>query len=127
MISIKDLKDTPEYWLENVQNKIYYSLKSYMAENELNQTELAKEFGYSKGYISQILSGEFNYSIKKFIDLSLAMGLEPVLEFKKKSYSNDNIQDNCKVIDFNKYTKEKIDGSKKLLNINSKNDLVLNG
>ncbi len=126
MLSVKELKQTPEYWLENMQNNLYYFLKNYMEEKGLNQSEFANELGYSKGYVSQILSGEFNYSVKKFIELSLAIGFEPVLEFKKV----DDLEvtediNNCRVIDFVNYKNEKLTQSSNKLNVNAKGDLIL--
>jgi hypothetical protein len=35
-----------------------------------------------KGYISQILKGEFNYTLKKLIELSLAINKVPQIEYK---------------------------------------------
>ncbi len=106
MFNIEELRNSPEFWLENAQNEIYFELKTYMAENNLNQTQLSEKLGFSKSYISQILSGEFNYSIKKFIELSLAMNKTPLLKFEQKEVCEEI--DNCKVIDFNKYLDEKI-------------------
>lgn len=112
MLTPKELEKHPEYWLEEIQNNIYYALKLYMDEHDLNQTELAKKFGYSKGYISQIMSGEFNHSIKKFIEISLALDLDPVIEFKKKSIIENVVEKKkCKVINFNEYTSEIIEKS----------------
>lgn len=106
MFNIEELKNSPEFWLENVQNEIYFELKTYMADNNLNQTQLSEKLGFSKSYISQILSGEFNYSIKKFIELSLAMNKTPLLKFEQNEVNEE--KDNCKVIDFSKYLDEKI-------------------
>jgi len=104
MFNIKELKNSPEYWLENVQNEIYNELKTYMVENKLNQTQLSEKLGFSKSYISQVLSGEFNYSIKKFIELSLAIGKTPILQFENTEVCEET--DNCKVINFSEYLKE---------------------
>lgn len=48
-----------------------------MEEKGLNQTALAKELGVSKGYISQVLNGNFNFSLKKLIELSLKLNVAP--------------------------------------------------
>ncbi|NVM62001.1 transcriptional regulator with XRE-family HTH domain [Mucilaginibacter sp. SG538B] len=72
----------PEYWFEAIQNDLYEQVALYMEAEELNQTELAKVLGYSKGYISQILNGHFNHSIKKLIDLSVKIGKVPVVSYQ---------------------------------------------
>ena len=44
--------------------------------------QLAKEFGVSKGYISQILNGNFNFSLSKLIELVLKIKKVPEIHFK---------------------------------------------
>ena len=48
----------------------------------MTQSQLAIQLGVSKGYVSQIMKGEFNYTLKKLIELSLAVGKAPVIDFK---------------------------------------------
>lgn len=82
MFSRQELYKTPEFWMERIQNDLFRALHQYKEEKALNQTQLAEHLGFSKGYISQVLNGNFNYSLKKLIDLSLAVGVVPDLEFK---------------------------------------------
>ena len=84
MISIKELKKSKEYWQELIQNNLYADISDYMLEKEINKTELAEELGCSKGYVSQILNGNFNFSINKYIELALATNHYPVIGFKKQ-------------------------------------------
>ncbi|WP_224994325.1 helix-turn-helix transcriptional regulator [Cesiribacter sp. SM1] len=83
MISRKELYQTPEYWLERVQNDIFRMVHFYMEERGLNQTALARELGVSKGYISQIVNGNFNFSLTKLIELSLALGVAPKIDLEE--------------------------------------------
>lgn len=85
MKSFEALIQTEEYWLEEIQNEIFRKVHAYMEEEHLNQSQLADRLGVSKGYISQILNGHFNFSLKKLIQLSLALGLAPQLQFKPLS------------------------------------------
>jgi transcriptional regulator with XRE-family HTH domain len=82
MITKEELTKTPEYWFETIQNEIFRQVNSYLKENKMSQTQFAVQLGVSKGYVSQIMKGEFNYTLKKMIELSLAVGKAPVLEFK---------------------------------------------
>jgi len=82
LMEYKELIKTPEFWLETIQNELYTEVNNFMIKNNLNQTQLAEQLGVSKGYISQILNGRFNYTLKKLIELSLAIGQVPSLEFK---------------------------------------------
>ena len=72
----------PEYWLERIQNDIFRMVNLYMEKEGLNQSGLAAKLGVSKGYVSQIMNGNFNFSLSKLIELSLALGMDPELNLK---------------------------------------------
>ena len=78
----EELIKTPEYWMENIQNELYRQVKKYLEDNRINQTQLAERLKVTKGYISQVLNGNFNFTLNKLIELSLAIGLVPDLEFR---------------------------------------------
>ena len=80
MFSEKELIEIPEFWIEKYQNELYSALKGYMEKNNLNQTELAKKLNFSKSYISQVLKDGFNHSLRKFIELSLAIDRVPNIQ-----------------------------------------------
>jgi transcriptional regulator with XRE-family HTH domain len=63
-----------------------------MEKEGLNQTQLAEKSGVSKGYLSQVLKGEFNYTLKKLIELSLAINKVPQIEYKsvQQGINDDN-------------------------------------
>jgi transcriptional regulator with XRE-family HTH domain len=82
MLTPEELVKRPEYWLETIQNEIFRQVDSYLKENKMSQTQFAGQLGVSKGYVSQIMKGEFNYTLKKMIELSLAVGKVPVIVFK---------------------------------------------
>jgi transcriptional regulator with XRE-family HTH domain len=82
MLKQEDLVYKPEYWLETIQNEIFCQVTDYLRDNNLTQTQFADQLGVSKGYVSQIMKGEFNYTLKKLIELSLAIGKAPVIGFK---------------------------------------------
>ena len=82
MIPQKELIKTQEYWMETIQNELYGQVKKYMDERGINQTQLAEILHVSKGYVSQVLNGNFNFTLGKLIDLSLVIGVVPDLEFR---------------------------------------------
>jgi transcriptional regulator with XRE-family HTH domain len=92
MITRSQLLQSPEYWFDEAQNEFYRQVTEYMNEEGLNQTQLAERLHVTKGYISQILKGEFNYTLKKLIELSLAIGKVPQIDYKSISeiLVNDN-------------------------------------
>lgn len=82
MITREELLKSPEYWITQVQMELYRNVLAYMEKEGLNQSQLARQLGVSKGYVSQVLNGNFNYTLRKLIELSLAVGKVPVIEFK---------------------------------------------
>lgn len=81
MLSKKQLYKTQEYWVEEIQNEIYKQVRDYMHKHNMNQNELAEHWKVSKGYISQILKGNCNFSLKKLVELSLAMQKAPLIQY----------------------------------------------
>lgn len=77
------LLKSPAYWFEYEQNELFRQVSEYMERENINQTELAAKLNVSKGYISQILNGNFNYTLKKLIELCLAIDLVPQIKFTK--------------------------------------------
>ncbi len=82
MKKFEELIETPEYWLETIQNELYQHVFNYMEKEKINQTQLAEKLGVTKGYLSQVLNGHFNHRLEKLIELSLAIGIAPDMEFK---------------------------------------------
>ncbi len=82
MLTREEILRSPEYWFEEAQNELYRQVVEYKEKHGINQTQLAQELGVSKGYISQVLKGEFNYTLKKLIEISLALGKVPQLDYK---------------------------------------------
>ena len=78
----EELLKSPEYWFEHAQNELFRQVIEFMENENLNRTQLANKLGVSKGYITQLLNGDFNHSLKKLIDLSLSIGMVPQIEYK---------------------------------------------
>ncbi len=81
MLPKKDLIRTEEYWMVTIQNELFRQLSDYMERENMNRTELAKKLDVSKGYVSQVLSGDCNFTLKKIVQLSLAIGKVPCISF----------------------------------------------
>ena len=79
----EEILRSPDYWFEEAQNELYRQVVKYMEREGLNQTQLADRLNVSKGYVSQLLRGEFNHSLRKLIDLSLSIGLVPRIDYKR--------------------------------------------
>jgi transcriptional regulator with XRE-family HTH domain len=70
------------YWIAKIQMDLYNQILDYMKKNNLNRTQLAKKLGVTKGYITQVLNGEFNHRLSKLVELSLAIGRVPKIEYE---------------------------------------------
>lgn len=89
----EELLKSEGYWIAKLQTDLYREMVSFMKKNHMNSSQLADYLGCSKGYVSQLLNGNFDHKISKLVELSLAMGRAPVLEFKDLSgYISDTNQ-----------------------------------
>ena len=69
-----------EIWLR-MSRSVALSIVDYMQENHLSRAEMAKSLKVSPQYLSRILSGTENLSIKSVAKIEAALGvscLEPV-------------------------------------------------
>lgn len=76
-----DLIKSREYWISEIQLMLFNLIEDYRKENKLTKTELAEKLGVTKGYITQILNGDFDHKVSKLVDLSLAFNKVPILNF----------------------------------------------
>jgi transcriptional regulator with XRE-family HTH domain len=51
-----------------------------MQEQHVTRTQLAKRLGRSKGWISQLLAGEANFTLRTLADVFGALGQRPVID-----------------------------------------------
>lgn len=76
-----ELLKRPNYLLTKYQNEIFRQLVSYMNSNKFSQKDIAEKLNVSNSYVSQVLNGNFNFTLKKLIEFGLMMGKVPSLEF----------------------------------------------
>jgi len=81
MLNRDELLKHPNYLLTTYNLEIYKQLVTYMEENKLKKKDVANDLGFSRPYVSQILAGKFNFTLKKLIELGLYVGKVPYLEF----------------------------------------------
>lgn len=73
----EELLNSSAYWTTKIQLDLYSHVRKYMSDNGINNTELAKMLGVSKGYVSQLLNGDYNHRLSKLVELALKIGLRP--------------------------------------------------
>ena len=77
----EELIKSPHYWLTKIQNELHAAMHEYMQINCKKKKDVAQMLGVSKGYVSQIFNGDFDHKLSKMIELSLAFGKVPNLQF----------------------------------------------
>ncbi|MBL0911703.1 MAG: helix-turn-helix transcriptional regulator [Bacteroidia bacterium] len=78
----EELLKSREYWVTQMQLGLFSLMDAYCRENNLNRTQLAEKLGVTKGYVSQVMNGDFDHKISKLADLALACGKVPVIRFE---------------------------------------------
>ena len=76
-----DILRSPEYWTAKTQLQLYACAVKFMEETGRDRTRLAEYLGVSKGYVSQLLNGDYAHRLSKFFELALAFGYIPKIEF----------------------------------------------
>ena len=77
----EDILRSPAYWLQDLQLSLFDQVADYLKEHNLNQSQFADQLQVSKGYVSQILNGNLNCTLKKLVELSLAIGKVPEVTY----------------------------------------------
>lgn len=78
----KEILSSPEYWIAKTQMDLYNCAEQFMETNQLNRTQLAKHLEVSKGYVSQLLNGDYDHKLSKLVELALAFGYVPKIDFQ---------------------------------------------
>ena len=78
----EDLLRDPVYWTSTLQIDLYNHILQFMKSHDMNKKQLAEFLGCSKSYVTQLLSGDYDHKLSKFVELSLAIGKVPVVTFK---------------------------------------------
>lgn len=86
----------PGYWVSKIQFELFDKIRQFMSLNKKNNSRsLAKKLDVTPGYISQIMNGNFDHKISKFVELSLAIGKVPIIRYED---IEDIIRDENKAI-----------------------------
>lgn len=77
----EEVLKSPSYWTAMIQIALYNCAERFMAKSGKNRTQLANHLGVSKGYVTQLLSGDYDHRISKMVELALAFGYVPYVDF----------------------------------------------
>lgn len=76
-----ELLKSPEYWISKIQIELFNCADRFMMKHHKNRKQLAEHLGVSKGYVTQLLNGDYDHRMSKFIELSLSFGYVPKIDF----------------------------------------------
>jgi len=98
---IRKAEESPDYWADLFTLELTEDLWKIMKERKIGQKKLSNLLGTSEGYISRVLNGDENLSIKSISKLSLALGCAPhihiaakniIVEWKERTSSETRIE-----------------------------------
>ena len=78
-------KDDPEYILEGLLIDINEQLVGEMERKKFTRTQLAKQLNCSNAYITKLLNGTENLTLKKLLEVALALGKELDIALKPRN------------------------------------------
>lgn len=98
--------ESPAYWTQLLQLMIFNHVREFMEKEGLTQKEFSERLGVSKGYVSQILNGDFDHRLSKLVELTLACGLVPKLELIPIAKAQDVVETGYyQPVEWNSYEK----------------------
>jgi len=71
-----EARGMPEYWEEGAILDFTEALYGAMEEEGVTRAELARRLGTSQAYITRVLGGHANFTLKTMAKLALALGLQ---------------------------------------------------
>lgn len=66
----------PEYWEEGAILDFTEALHAAMEEQGVSRAELARRLGTSQAYVTRVLSGHANFTLKTMSKLAFALGMQ---------------------------------------------------
>lgn len=77
----EEILKSPSYWTAMIQIALYNCAERFMAQSGKNRTQLAEHLGVTKGYVTQLLDGDYDHRLSKMVKLALAFGYVPQVTF----------------------------------------------
>jgi transcriptional regulator with XRE-family HTH domain len=82
---IKDLEGDFDFRLESLIYRLTEKIAQKMDNNRLNRVQLAEKMGVSSAYVTKVMRGNPNFTLKTLLKLADALDQELVLSLKDKS------------------------------------------
>lgn len=88
-------KESNEFSESKVRNKVAIQIANILKDKKITQTEFADAVGVSAAYISKVLSGNENFSVKTLVKLTRALDADIDIQVRPRGNqcSADNMND----------------------------------
>lgn len=80
---VNELENDPEYLAYGLMVDLAAQVAKKLKAEGLKQKDLAKRLGKSEGWISRFMNDPTNFSIKKLVEIAVALGMELNVSFKE--------------------------------------------
>jgi len=85
---VKELENTPAFQAEALQIKITEKILELLQSRKMNKSVLAEKLNCSKPYITKLLNGGENLTIKKMAEIAFVLGCNLDIDFFPKEYKS---------------------------------------
>ena len=75
----EELLKSKEYWISQLQIHLFETVEDYLKDNNISRSEFAAQIGVSKSYVTQVLNGDFDHKISKYVELMMACNKVPIV------------------------------------------------
>lgn len=76
-----DKEYSDSHWLMLLITEIAEAVQAHRKGDYADDRSFELQTGVSKGYVTQLLNGDYDHRMSKFFDLSLSFGVIPVIDF----------------------------------------------
>ena len=81
---IDDVEETDEYHIEGLKLEITEQIFQAMEDKKVSQSELARRLGKNRAFISKILQGKNNFTLKTLVLIARKLGMEWEMKLRDK-------------------------------------------
>ena len=86
---LRESRNSPDYILEGVILDVTEQIVAAMQQQEVSRSEVAERMGVSRAYITKLLRGEGNTTLRTLVRVALALGLRPQVSFVEPEPMDD--------------------------------------
>ena len=83
---LEELKDDPEFKLEGLMLEINEDICRFMEKRGITRAELAEKLGTSRAYITKMLNGNPNLTLRSLVNIAHALECDINIRFCEKDF-----------------------------------------